>query len=70
MDAIEFETKIENGHIEIPDEFKGQLAGNVHVIVWTETPSAQTDFLDYLLANPIKVDQFTPMTREEIYERP
>jgi hypothetical protein len=70
MDAIEFETKIENGHIEIPAEFKDQLAGNVHVVVWTEAQPAKTDFLDQLLANPIKLEQFIPLTREEIYERP
>lgn len=74
MYAIEFQTKVENGHIEIPAEFKDRLAGCVRVIVLAEeqpdeTGVAKTDLLDQLLANPIKLDHFTPMTREEIYER-
>jgi len=63
MHAIEFQTRVENGHIEIPAEFKGQLAGHIHVIVWEETTPAKSDFLDQLLANPLKLDHFTPLTR-------
>lgn len=69
MYAIEFQTKVENGHILIPAEFKERLSGCVRVIVLTEDQPAKTDLLDQLLANPIKLDHFTPMTREEIYER-
>ena len=68
MYAVEFQTKVENGHIEIPAEFKDQLAGYVRVIVVTEEQPASSDLLDQLLANPIKLDQFKPLTREEIYE--
>ncbi len=70
MYAIEFQTKVENGHIEIPAEFKDRLAGCVRVIVLAEDQHAKANFLDQLLANPIKLDNFEPMTREEIYERP
>ena len=75
MYAIEFQTKVENGHIEIPAEFKDQLTGCVRVIVLAEeqpheTGVARTDLLDQLLANPIQLENFAPLTREEIYERP
>lgn len=69
MYAIEFQTKVENGHIEIPAEFKDQLAGCVRVIVLAEDQHAKTDLLDQLLANPIKLDHFEPLTREDIYYR-
>lgn len=70
MYAIEFQTKVENGHIEIPMEFKDRLAGCVRVIVLAEEQPVKTDLLDRLLANPIKLENFEPLTREEIYERP
>ena len=69
MRSIEFQTRVENVHIEIPAEFKGQLAGNVHVIVREERKPTKPDFLDQLFANPIKLDRFTPLTREELYDR-
>jgi hypothetical protein len=70
MYAIEFQTKVENGHIEIPMEFQERLIGCVRVIVLAEEQPAKTNLLDQLLANPIKLDHFEPLTREEIYERP
>jgi len=69
MYAIEFQTKVENGHIEIPAEFKDRLVGCVRVIVLAEEQRAKANLLDQLLANPIKLENFVPLTREEIYER-
>lgn len=66
MYAIEFQTKIENGHIEIPAEFKDRLVGCVRVIVLAEDQHAKTNLLDQLLANPIKLDHFEPLTRDKI----
>jgi len=36
MNAVEFQTEVVNGVIEIPDELKDKLAGAVRVIVLTE----------------------------------
>lgn len=69
MYAIEFQAKVENGSIAIPDKFKGQLAGQVRVIVLTEDQPAKADMIDRLLASPIKLEDFEPLTREEIHER-
>ena len=74
MNAVEFQTIVENGSIEIPPELKGQILGPVRVIVLTEDKprKAQGNFEDAiskLLANPIRLESFEPLTRDEIYDR-
>ena len=69
MYAIEFQTRVMNGSIEIPDEFKDKLAGLVRVIVLTKEKAAENDMISRLLASPIKLENFKPLTREEIYEQ-
>ncbi len=56
MYAIEFQTRITNGAIEIPDEFKGKLAGRVRVIVLTEDKPAEAGM----------PEGFEPLERAEI----
>lgn len=68
MRAIEFETRVKDGNIEIPEEFRDQLHGPVRVTVLLEQKPAQPDMLEQLWINPIKVENFKPLTREEIYE--
>ncbi|MGH9768029.1 MAG: hypothetical protein ACREAB_11390 [Blastocatellia bacterium] len=41
MYAVEFQTRVRNGVIEIPDELKDKLAGAVRVIVLTEEKPAE-----------------------------
>ncbi len=36
MYAVEFETTIRNGMIEVPETYNDQLAGSVRVIILTE----------------------------------
>lgn len=69
MFAIEFQTKIKNGNIEIPIEYKDKFAGPVRVIVMGQDRIPQTDLIERLLANPIKLETFVPLTREEVYEQ-
>ncbi len=33
MRAVEFDTVIENGKIEVPDKFQNELRGTVHVTI-------------------------------------
>ncbi len=40
MYAVEFQTQITNGEIQLPDEWKGKLLGSVRVTVLTETEPA------------------------------
>ena len=69
MEAIEFKSKIKNGIIQIPEKYKQKIGNTVKVIVITEKKAKQSDIIDKLLANPIKLKDFSPFSREEIYER-
>lgn len=69
MEAIEFHTKIKDGSISIPEEYRGKVTGNVRVILLTEDHCDKFDMIEYLFANPLNIEGFTPFTREEAYER-
>lgn len=74
MYAIEFQTKISNGSIELPQEFVGKLVGEVRVIVLKQEQSAVAEnlpesLIDRLMNAPISLDAFKPMSREDIYEQ-
>ena len=69
MEAIEFKTKIKNGMIQIPRKYSRKLGDSVKVIILTDLPSKNRDIIDELMETPVKIDSFTPLTREDIYER-
>jgi hypothetical protein len=69
MEAIEFKTKIKNGLIRIPDKFRQKNGDTVKVIILSEQKVRQTDIIDKLLLTPVKSIQFSPLLREEIYDR-
>lgn len=69
MSAIEFQTKVKDGSITIPEEYRNQLKGSVHVILLTEESVEDFDMIEYLLANPLSIEGFKPLTREGIYEQ-
>jgi len=69
MEAIEFKTKIKNGTIQIPKKYKQKIGNTVKVIIMTEKKAKQTDIIDKLLKNPIKIKDFSPFLREEIHEK-
>ena len=69
MEAIEFKTKIKNGNIRIPEKYRHKIGNTVKVIVITDKKAKQADIIDELLANPIKSKDFSPFSREEIYEK-
>lgn len=68
MEAIEFKAKIKNGFIRIPEKFHQRTGSNVKVIIISEQNPSQTDIIDKLLLNPIKSKDFSPFSRDEIYE--
>ena len=70
MHAIEFQTTINHGIIEIPQQFRHQLSKHAKVIVLMEeeTPK-KTGMVAQLLQHPLKRQDFIPFTREKIYER-
>ena len=70
MCAIEFQTTVKNGFIEIPSKYLGNLTNRVRVILLVEGASKTTmNFIDQLLAHPVRVEGFRPLTREEAYAR-
>jgi hypothetical protein len=72
MRAFEFETSIEKGTVEIPVTYQKQLEKyqTVRVIILTkDVNDNQKDELEYLMDNPLKVNEVKPLTREEVYER-
>lgn len=69
MYAIEFQTKIKNGIIQIPLEYINKLRETVKVIILAEEKGAKYDMIEKLLNSPLKVENFMPLKREEIYER-
>jgi 6-phosphofructokinase len=70
MHAYEFKAKPENGRIEIPAEYKDKIVGTVRVIVLShEQRVGTTDMVDRLLENPLEIENFASLTREETYER-
>jgi len=70
MVTVQFKTKIKNGVIQIPKKYQGKLKDNVRVTLQMENKKVKTkNFLDTLLAHPVKVKNFRPMTREQVYAR-
>lgn len=79
MYAIEFQTNITNGIIEVPASYRNQLSGSVRVIILTDTSTDTTmnaeavpttpNMITQLLAHPRTIANFAPLTRDEIYER-
>jgi len=70
MVTIQFKTKIKNGVIQIPKKYQGRFNDNVRVILKIENKKAvSVNYLDKLMANPVKVKNFRRLTREQIYVR-
>ncbi|MEH2240518.1 hypothetical protein [Nostoc sp.] len=70
LSAVEFQAKIQNGLIQIPDEYKQELSegDDIKVIILVKKKSSKTtDMIDELTENPVQVDGV--LSREEIYNR-
>ena len=74
MYTIEFQTKIENGTIRIPEEHSVRLLEQgigeaVRVILYVPGQELGVDYVEHLMSNPIRLDDFVPLRRSEIYDR-
>ena len=70
METVQFKTKIKNGVIEVPKKYQGKFKDNVRVILVAEsTKTKAARYLDDLMAHPLKVKGFRPLTREEAHAR-
>ena len=71
MDIIEFHTKVKNGMIEIPAEYREQIKNRtiVRVTVSTEkAPGKRKNLIDRLLKKPLRIRNFHQMKRDDIYD--
>lgn len=78
MYAAEFEAKIENGQIHVPEQFTDRFRNGVRVILLAvdsttdstaNSKEPQSSLIEQLLANPVNIPQFHPLKRDEIYAR-
>lgn len=70
MQAIEFKTKIKKGMIIIPEKYRKILKENVKVIVLTEENETRpSDIIENLMESPLKIRNFKPINRDDIYDR-
>jgi len=69
MEAIEFKAKIKDGQIRIPERFRQYIGENARVIILADQRASHADIVDRLLSNPCRMKDFTPLSRDEIYER-
>ena len=69
MEAFEFKTKIKNGIIQIPQKYTQKIGKTVKVIIFSDHKPKHYDIVDELLKHSIKVVNFKPLSRDEIYER-
>jgi hypothetical protein len=70
MMTVQFQTKIKDGVIQVPKKYQGKFDNRVRVILRAESKkTARANFLDQLMANPVKVKNFKRLTREQIYAR-
>ena len=70
MGTVQFKTEIKNGFIEIPKKYQGKFKDNVRVILVAESTKAKaTNYLDELMAHPLKIKGFRPLTREKSHSR-
>ena len=70
MYAVEFKAKIKDGLIMIPHRFRDCVKENVKVIILSEDKAVKShDIIGKLLESPLEIADYTPLAREEIYER-
>jgi hypothetical protein len=69
MSIIEFQTYIDHGTIELPKEYHDRIKGRARIIILTDEGEDDEDMVEFLLDHPYHIDAFTPLTRDEIYER-
>lgn len=70
MYAVEFVTKIKEGVIEVPAAHRERFKDNVKVILLAEEEMPENgDMIGRLLAAPLRVPGFAPLTREDAHAR-
>lgn len=73
MASVEFQAKVENGNIVIPEEYKQELSevATVKIIISKQSKqqSIPFDIMDELAQNPVSISGIRTISREEMHER-
>lgn len=69
MIAIEFQTRLKDGAIEVPAEYRDQLSGTIRVIILRTERQRTSKIIERMLQHPIHDPTFTPLRRDDIYNR-
>lgn len=70
MLSVAFQTDVEEGIIKIPAEYRQEFHDRVTVILLRDEPVApEDDLIGELLAHPVAIADFRPLSRAEIYAR-
>ncbi len=73
MTTVEFQAKVENGVIMVPQEYQQDLAevSTIKIILLkqSEKQTMQFHIIDELAQNPISVPGIRSITREQMHER-
>ena len=67
MEAFEFRAKIKDGMIQVPRKYTQKAGATVKVIILTDHGSKHSDMVGELLEHPVKVGDFKPLSRDEIW---
>lgn len=69
--SIEFHTEVQGDAIQIPESVRKYLAvgKRVKVTISEEASAESTNYLRELIKNPVRIEGFRPMTRDEANER-
>ena len=65
MESFEFKTKVKNGAIQIPEKYQKQIGDTVKVIIISDSAYDKGN----QEKDPLKSNNFSPISRDEIYER-
>ncbi len=70
MLAVEFQADVDDGKIEIPDQYRAQVGRHVRVILLAEDPAAKgAEAFAKLFAKAPRIADFRPLSRDEAHER-
>ena len=67
---IKFQAKVDRGKIEIPKIYQDnlQMVEMVEIIIPEPQGNLRSGIISRLIEHPIEIQDFVPLSREEIYE--
>jgi hypothetical protein len=69
MIAVEFQARVKDGTIEVPEQYRDHVHGDVRVIILRAERQKKSKIIERLLQQPLEDASFRPLTRDEVYER-